>query len=132
MFGFSSKDNKAEKPNYTIHDPNETFREDVEIALARTFGTCNPKGINYIMKTYMPELMDSIQSIKESAENNGKNIIQNGRNQETINQNMITMHKEVMEELQSLRLQNKELQAKYDALVERMAGYIERENVKGR
>ena len=132
MFGFSSKDNKAEKPNYTTHDSNETFREDVEIALARTLGTCNPKGINYIMKTYMPELMDSIQSIKESAENNGKNIIQNGRNQETINQNMITMHKEVMEELQSLRLQNKELQAKYDALVERMAGYIERENGKGR
>lgn len=132
MFGFSSKDNKAEKPNYTIHDPNETFREDVEIALARTFGTCNPKGINYIMKTYMPELMDSIQSIKESAENNGKNIIQNSHNQVAINENINLMRNEMMEELQSLRLQNKELQAKYDALVERMAGYIERENGKGR
>ena len=132
MFGFSSKDNKAEKPNYTIHDPNETFRRDVEHALHGTFGTSDPKSIDYIIKNYMPEFAEAIQSIKGTAENNGKNIIQNGRNQETINQNMITMHKEVMEELQSLRLQNKELQAKYDALVERMAGYIEKENGKGR
>lgn len=132
MFGFSKDKNKVEKPNYVMYDPDEMFREDVEIALARTFGTCNPKGIDYVIRNYMPEFMGTIQATKETNQNIETHVIQQGKNQVAINENINFKHDEVMEELRSLRLQNQELQAKYNALVERMAEYIERENGKGR
>ena len=126
MFGIG-KNNSSKKPEY---DNDE--RIYIPAAINNTFGTTNPRKINKIWHEYMPEITNAILGTDAKTANLENHVIQQGKNQVAINENINLKHDEVMEELRLLRLQNQELQAKYDALVERMAGYIERENGKGR
>jgi len=121
MFGFGNDKNGKKADSI-----KETAKWS---AINRTFGTTD---VDEVLKEYMPELSDAILRT-------AKNVVQNGNNQVVINDNINQKHEELLKELDKLRQayleaahRNRELQAKYDALVERMAGYIERENGKGR
>lgn len=121
MFGFNKENKEKQQRNKSINMANDIVRG----AILGQYGTDNPEIINRIWRAYMPEITNAIL-------NTDKGVIQATRNQGAINENINIKHDEVMEELKSLRLQNKELQEKYNSLVERMAGYIEKENSKGR
>ena len=91
------------------------------------FGTSNPKKINQQMRKYMPELMNTIKTTKDTAEHIDKNVFQQGQNQ-------LAIAKDVLAGIEELKRQNEEkdrkyqeLQEKYNALVGRMAAYIERD-----
>ena len=130
MFGFN-KENKEKH----INKQREIANTFIENAMRNQYGTTNPETINHIWRTYMPEITNAILEIKRAALNNEKNIVRNGQSAVTIYDNIEIKHEELMAELKALREQNqeserrnKELQEKYNALFERMAAYIEKEN----
>ena len=127
MFGFNKDTNKIDRDK-SIKMLNANIRG----AILEQYGTDDPKIINRIWRTYMPEITNAIL-------NTGEEIFNATKNQVNINENINIKHEELIAELKALREQNqeserrnKELQEKYNALVERMAGYIEKENGRGR
>lgn len=98
-------------------------------SLNRTFGTTD---IDSVLKEYMPELSNAILTASEKAKNIDRNLIQNGNNQVTINDNINVKHDEIIEQFAELKQQNLELQKKYDAVLERMDKLLAREEGKGR
>ena len=124
MFGFNSNKNN-EEAKVVADDGYNGRRDIIEIRIAETFGTCDPQKIDKILREFMPEVTNAILNTEDAAVKSCISLV-------NVNENINIKHDEMMEELKSLRLQNKELQEKYNALVERMAGYIERENGKGR
>ena len=124
MFGFNNKDNNKiiqEAKQRQIEDK----RDQIHNAMLRTFGVSDPAKINKIWRQYMPEVTNAILNAEDAAVANNKTLA-------NICEGMGIYHNELIEKIDNLEKHNQELQAKYDALVERMAGYIERENGKGR
>ena len=130
MFGFGKTKEEAIKEQRAKDD--YAMDAYAEGGMHSLWGTSDPKKINQQMRKYMPELMGNIKETKETTDNIAKHVYQQGQNLLILNENNNENNKEVMDELRSLKLQNQELQEKYNALVERMAAYIERENGKGR
>ena len=127
MFGFNKDTNKIDRDKSV-----KMLNANIRGAILEQYGTDDPKIINRIWRTYMPEITNAIL-------NTGEEIFNATKNQVNINENINIKHEELIAELKALREQNqeserrnKELQEKYNALVERMAGYIEKENGRGR
>ena len=126
MFGFGKKEENEEKKdniNWGV----------VESRLGNSFGLAD---LDRILKLYAPDLTGAILNTEK-----GVSIV--GNNQQKIgdwlNQKLDEQHEELIREIHDLKRQNveserknRELQEKYDELVQRMAGYIEKENGKGR
>ena len=124
MFGFNNKDNnKIIQEAKQLHMEHE--RDGIHNAMLRTFGVSDPAKINKIWRQYMPEVTNAILNAEDAAVKSCISLV-------NVNENINIKHDEVIEELQQLRLQNQELQAKYDALVERMASVLESDRGKGR
>lgn len=85
----------------------------MRIRIGNSFGLSD---LDQVLKKYAPDLTGATL-------NTEKGVSQVSKNQVEINNNINVKHDELMEELRSLKLQNQELQEKYDALVERMAGF---------
>ena len=126
MFGFGDKYDK-----YNDRE-NKLMTDYANAGLTNLFGTCDPQKLDQQMRKYMPELMGNISEAKNQSTQANNGIYRLSENQVEINRNINEKHDVIMEELRSLKLQNQKLQEKYNALVERMAAYIERENGKGR
>lgn len=91
-------------------------------AIYNTFGSTD---VDNVLKEYMPELSNAILTASEKAKNIDRNLIQNGKNQ-------IAIANDILSGLQELKKQNLELQKKYDAVLERMDKILAREEGKGR
>ena len=131
MFGFGN-DTRTEQEKQDHVERNMY----IPAALSRTLGTTDPQKINEIWHKYMPEITNAIL-------NTQKYVVQTHDNQHIIGkcmenhfgqteEKMDEQHSELMTEIRDLKQQNKDLQEKYNAMVERMARYIEKENGKGR
>ncbi len=132
MFGFGKT--KEELMREQKANDDYSMQCYAEGGMHSLFGTSDPKMINQQMRKYMPELMSTIKTTKETTRNIEKHVLQQGENIFVLNENNNGNHKEVMKELAELKKQNEEirrenqkLQEKYNALVERMAAYIERD-----
>ena len=124
MFGFNNKDNnKIIQEAKQLHMEHE--KDYIHNAMLKTFGVTDPAKINKIWRQYMPEVTNAILNTENFA-------IANNKAMNIIYENLLNKLEELEEQNAEAQHRNQELQAKYDALVERMAGYIERENGKGR
>lgn len=136
MFGFNKDNKEKQQRDKSIQIANNFIRS----AIINQYGTDDPETINRIWRTYMPEITNAILEIKRAALNNERNITgQLGQNQVNIYNNIDIKHEELMAELKALREQNqeserrnKELQEKYNAILERMDKILAREEGKGR
>ncbi len=133
MFGFGDSKERAEEEQRKAKEMREGFMAN---AMIRTFGTSDPKAINKIWRMYMPEITNAILETKAATLNTEQGVATVTKNQlaihEDLTKNSNEKHDELLIRLDSLEKQNKELQEKYNAMVERMARYIEKENGKGR
>ena len=78
-----------------------------------------------VLKQYMPELSGAILNASDAATANNKTL-------GNICEGLGVYHNELIKKIDNLEKHNQELQAKYDALVERMASVLESDRGKGR
>ena len=124
MFGFNNKDNNKiiqEAKQRQIEDK----RDQIHNAMLRTFGVSDPAKINKIWRQYMPEVTNAILNTENFA-------IANNKAMNIIYENLLNKLEELEEQNAEAQHRNQELQAKYDALVERMASVLESDRGKGR
>lgn len=155
MFGFGeSEEEKRKRIEEGMKAVQEARARDEQDSMEKIppgsmhglWGTSNPKLIDQQMRKYMPGLMGAVETTEEISQNIERHVIQQWKNQVFMNDNINLLHDRFIENEEFLRSKlsilekqneeamrkNQELQEKYNALVERMAGYIERENGKGR
>jgi|GEM_PF-4254977 len=125
MFGFGNSEEKKDKAKQMRNG----FAAN---AMIRTFGTSDPNEINEILRTYMPEITRAILGTEAQTSHLTKDHADILISIDEKHDEMMKNTHEMMAKLDSLEQQNKELQEKYNAMVERMARYIEKENGKGR
>ena len=115
MFGFGKKEENEEKKdniNWGV----------VESRLGNSFGLAD---VDRVLKLYAPKLTGELTNILD-------NTVQLGGNQINILKEVLSAIGELKEQNERAQRENRELREKYDELVQRMAGYIEKENGKGR
>ena len=115
MFGFGKKEENEEKKD----NINWSY---VEGRLGNSFGLAD---LDRILKLYAPDLTGAILNTEKSA-------ITISKNQLAIAKDVLDAIAELKEQNERALRENRELREKYDELVQRMAGYIEKENGKGR
>jgi len=121
MFGFGNDKNEKK-----VDSAKETVKWS---AIHDTFGTTD---VDEVLKQYMPELSGAILTNKDTAENIERHVIQQGKNQIAIADTVMSAINELKKQNEDVIRKNRELQAKYDALVERMASVLESDRGKGR
>ena len=115
MFGFGKKEENEEKKdniNWGV----------VESRLGNSFGLAD---VDRVLKLYAPDLTGAIL-------NTEKGVSTVANNQLAIAKDVLDAIAELKEQNERAQRENRELREKYDELVQRMAGYIEKENGKGR
>ena len=115
MFGFGKKEEIEEKKDNTNWSV-------VESRLGHTFGLAD---VDRVLKIYAPELTGAILGAE-------KRFVIIGENQLAIAKDVLAAIEELKKQNEQAQRENRELREKYDELVQRMAGYIEKENGKGR
>lgn len=125
MFGFGKT--KEEMMREQQKNEHRIMNDYAKQGMAELFGTSDPKMINQQMRKYMPELMNTIKVTKETTDNIGKHVFQQGQNQLAIAKDLLAGIEELKRQNEEKDRKYQELQEKYNALVERMAAYIERD-----
>lgn len=116
MFGFGKKENKAKDEN--TNEISLAEWSHIQSAMGSTFGTT--EHVEEALEVYMPGLTRAIYG----ASNGARTI---SENQIKIHDSLAAKIDELKEMYEEEKRKNQELQEKYNALVERMAVYIERD-----
>ncbi len=125
MFGFGKTKEELKKEQKANDEYSMECYADA--GMHGLFGTSNPKKINQQMRKYMPELMNTIKTTKEKAESIDDGVTLVTKNQTAMLNILTSKIDELKEMYEDEKRKNQELQEKYNALVERMAAYIERD-----
>ena len=116
MFGFGKKENKAKDEN--TNEISLAEWSHIQSAMGSTFGTT--EHVEEAIHVYMPNITNAIYN----SSGNTKII---SENQIKIHDSLAAKIDELKELYEDEKRKNQELQEKYNALVERMAAYIERD-----
>ena len=116
MFGFGKKEDKAKDEN--ANEITNAEWSHIASAMGSTFGTRDH--VEEALHVYMPNITNAIYN----SSGNTKII---GENQIKIHDSLAAKIDELKELYEDEKRKNQELQEKYNALVERMAAYIERD-----
>ena len=127
MFGFGN-DKGNDKSSEKKRNYDNTRDLYIPAALSDTFGTCDPEEINGIFRKYMPEITKAILDTEAQTSHLTDDhvyLIKMIEKSYEKNDNLLT-------EIRDLKQQNKELQEKFNAMMDLLARQAEKENGKGR
>ena len=124
MFGFGN-DKGNDKATEKKREYDNTRDLYIPAALSRTFGTCDPEEINGIFRKYMPEITEAILKTDRQTSNITEDHV-------NLYNHITEKHDDLLTEIRDLKQQNKELQEKFNAMMDLLARQAEKENGKGR
>ncbi len=124
MFGFGN-DKGNDKSSEKKRKYNNTRDLYIPAALSDTFGTCDPEEINGIFRKYMPEITEAILKTDRQTSNITEDHV-------NLYNHITEKHDDLLTEIRDLKQQNKELQEKFNAMMDLLARQVEKENGRGR